>query len=469
MSTLRRLGLLAGLGALAGLALTGCGSSSSNGSSPASVTGAAAKVSCPNGQLRFGIEPYEDPAKLTPAYTVLANALQAKLGCPVKLQIVQNYSAEVLAMRNGQLELAEFGPLGYVFANQKAGAEAVASFADGTGKLTTYKAGLWVPASSPITSIAQLKGHTVALSSAGSTSGDALPRYAFKKAGLAAGDVKLEYAGGHPQSLLALTNGKVDAAEVNTQEQATATAAGKFDSSKYRKIWESDPVPNDPVTVAGSLSPDLKQAITQAMLQLSPSDVAQVGSFLDVNPPGPMVSVTKQTYQPLFDLASTLGLTEKDVCPDAPLGTGRFPGGCAGTGSAPRAPGPGVVRARATQELRRENRPGRHRSRRHRGATGGGARRQRLGENHPAALRHPPGDPGHRAGPCTRHTDRCRPARPAVQGPRARRPAQPHRDDLPADPPRPAAQRHRQRLRRRARPTALAPIAVAAAVPAAPA
>jgi phosphonate transport system substrate-binding protein len=49
------------------------------------------------------------------------------------------------------------------------------------------------------------------------------------------------------------------------------------------------------------------------MLQLSPADVAQVGSFLDVNPPGPMVSVTKQTYQPLFDLAATLGLTKKDV------------------------------------------------------------------------------------------------------------------------------------------------------------
>src|SRR5262245_49351805 len=91
---------------------------------------AARAVSCPGGAVRFGIEPYEDPAKLTPAYEVLAAALQRSLGCPVKLTVVEDYPAEVLAMRNKKLELAEFGPLGFVFASQRAHAEAVASFAD---------------------------------------------------------------------------------------------------------------------------------------------------------------------------------------------------------------------------------------------------------------------------------------------------------------------------------------------------
>ena len=314
MPAMQRLRVLALIGASACLALSACGSSTSSATGATSGgSAAAAAVTCPNGQIRFGIEPYEDPAKLTPAYTVLANALQTRLGCPVRLQIVESYAAEVLAMRNHQLEMAEFGPLGFVFASQLAGAEAVASFADANGQLTTYKAGIWVPFGSAITNVAGLKGHTLALSSAGSTSGDALPRLALKQAGLSQSDLKLEYAGGHPESLLALTNGKVDAAEVNTQEQATAVAAGSFDPSKYREIWVSDPIPNDPVTVAGTLDPALKAAIAKALLQLSPGDVAQVGAFLDVNPPGPMVAVTKDTYRPLFVLASTLGLTEKDV------------------------------------------------------------------------------------------------------------------------------------------------------------
>ena len=48
-------------------------------------------------------------------------------------------------------------------------------------------------------------------------------------------------------------------------------------------------------------------------MNLRPADVQQVGAFLDVDPPGPMVAVTKQTYQPVFDLARKLGLTEEDV------------------------------------------------------------------------------------------------------------------------------------------------------------
>ena len=284
------------LGVLAGLASAG-----------------SAKTVCPNGQVRFGVEPYEDPAKLTPAYKVLASALERSLGCPVKLQIVETYTAEVLAMRNGKLDVAQFGPLGFVFASQRAKAEAVASFGDSRGRLTTYRAAIWVPKDSPIRTVADLEGRSLALSEPGSTSGDALPRFALRKAGLRESDVQIDYAGGHAEALLALTNGKVDAAEINTQQQATATAEGTFDASKFRRIWASSPIPNDPITVRGTLPASFKRAVKRALTNLKPADVARVGAFLDVTPPGPLIPVTKKTYKPLFDLAATLGLTIKDA------------------------------------------------------------------------------------------------------------------------------------------------------------
>jgi len=274
---------------------------------------AVTRATCPGGSVRFGIEPYEDPAKLTPAYKVLAGALQKSLGCPVKLQIVEDYPAEVLAMRNKKLEIAEFGPLGFVFAYQRAHAQPLVSFADSKGHLTTYKAGIWVAADSPIRSIGDLKGHSLALSEPGSTSGDALPRYALKKAGIKQSDLKITYAGGHPESLLALVHGKVDAAEINTQQQATAAKEGSFDAKKFRRIWASGPIPNDPITIRGDLPAAFKTAVKNALLKLKAGDIAKVGAFLDVAPPGPLVSVTKATYQPLFDLAATLGLTIKDA------------------------------------------------------------------------------------------------------------------------------------------------------------
>lgn len=301
-------------------ALAACGSDddsgsqgSGSGSGAANAASSTAKAECPDGGLRFGVEPFEDPAKLTPAFETVAASLEETLDCEIEVQVTEDYSAEVLAMENGKLDMAVFGPLGYVFAFNRAKADAVASFADASGKLSTYNAGIWVPKDSPIQDVADLKGKGLALSDETSTSGGALPRKALIDAGLKDSDVKIDYTGGHPQAMLALTNGKIDAAEVNTQQIATATREGTWDGSKFRRIWASDPIPNDPITLRADMDPALKKAITEALLNLPKDVVAEVGQYLDVDPPGPLISVTKDTYQPLFDLAETLGLTEKDV------------------------------------------------------------------------------------------------------------------------------------------------------------
>ncbi|WP_104060610.1 phosphate/phosphite/phosphonate ABC transporter substrate-binding protein [Arthrobacter sp. 4R501] len=268
---------------------------------------------CAEGPIKFGIEPYEDPAKLEPAYRVLADAMAEKLGCEVEVQVVEDYSAEVLAMANNRLDIGQFGPMGYVFASTKAGAEPIASFGTADGELSTYTAGIWVPKDSAIQSINDLKGKDVALGGIGSTSGDVLPRYGLKKAGISESDLDISYAGGHPEALLALTNGTVDAAEINSQTFASATAAGTFKPEDFRQIWISDAIPNDPITIRGNADPALKEAVRDALVNLPAEAIAEVGAFLDVTPPGPLLAVTKETYQPLFDLAATMGLTEEDL------------------------------------------------------------------------------------------------------------------------------------------------------------
>lgn len=300
--------LLAGLllAATFTLTLTACGG-------PPGADRAAASPTCPDGRIRMGVEPFEDPQKLIPAARVLGDALQRRLNCPVEVQVTEDYSAEVLAMRNDELEIGIFGPLGFVFAEQQAGAEAVASFGTADGRLSSYTAGIWVPRDSDVTGVPQLRGRTLALGAVGSTSGDALPRQALRDAGLAEGDHRVDYAGGHPEALLALTNGKVDAAEINTQQLASATVSGIFDPARFRQVWTSAPIPNDPLTVRGNLEPEFKAAVTDALLDLDPQAVGEVGALLDVSPPGKLVPVTRDTYVPLFELARKLGLTEKDV------------------------------------------------------------------------------------------------------------------------------------------------------------
>ncbi|MFL4477548.1 phosphate/phosphite/phosphonate ABC transporter substrate-binding protein [Paeniglutamicibacter sp. ORCA_105] len=294
------------LAAVAALALAGC-------SSTEAPAAADAGSFCPSGELKFGIEPFEDPTKLEPAYKVLASALGKELNCKVEVQVVEDYAAEVLSMRNGKLDIGQFGPMGFVFASTKANAEPLVSFGTADGKLSSYTAGIWVPKDSAIKAIDDLRGKDLALGSVGSTSGDVLPRFGLKKAGIAEDELNMNYAGGHPEALLALTKGTVDAAQINSQTLASAIDSGNFDPTGFRQVWKSEAIPNDPITVSADADPAFKAAVKDALLNLAPADIEAVGKFLDVTPAGPLIEVTKETYNPLFDLAETMGLTEKDI------------------------------------------------------------------------------------------------------------------------------------------------------------
>ncbi len=286
--------VVAVLAAIAALAVTAL---------PASAAKNA--TTCPNnGTVRFGVEPYDSGAKFQGAYKALVSALSKNLGCKVQLFVADNYTAEIEAMRANKLEIGEFGPLGYIFARKLAKAVPVAVFGDKNHKPVTYTAALWVPDSSTIKTVADLKGHTIAFADPGSTSGNLLPRYALISAGLNPDkDVKIEFAGSHPASLLALINGKVDAGEINSQQQATATAAGQFDASKFRTIWRSAPIPNDPITVRGNLPAAFQKAVTNALLKLTPAQLKLVDTELGVDS-GPMVRASDSMYSQIRDVVA---------------------------------------------------------------------------------------------------------------------------------------------------------------------
>ena len=316
MRTIRTLGAASGVLALA-LSLAACG-----GTDDTDDTGAKGDTSpvssdvevCPDGSLTMGVEPYEDPATLVPAYQALVDGLGEELGCTIELKVSDTYVAEILAMQNGELDLGQFGPLGFVFANQQAGASALAAFADESGQASSYTGGIWVPRDSAIKTIDDLSGHTLALSESGSTSGDAVPRKALIDAGIEK-DVDAQYAGGHTEALQALVNGQVDAAEINSQTLAAAVAEGQFDESQFTQVWTSDPILNDPITAGPNMTPEVAAKVQEALLSLPPATVAKIGEYLDFTPPadGAMVKVDNDDYQPLFDLAETLGLTTDDL------------------------------------------------------------------------------------------------------------------------------------------------------------
>jgi phosphonate transport system substrate-binding protein len=290
----------AGASALALIAAGGAGTS---------AVGASSNV-CPGGKVVFSVEPYDAAPTFAKAYKALAKALGQKLHCPVRLYQVTDYPAEIYAMKYNKVDVAEFGPLGYIIAHNIANAQPVAVFATKARKPVTYTAGIWVPNGSPITGIATLRNHTLALSSPTSTSGNLYPMYAMHKAGLnpkqagAGGNVTIEYAGGHSQALQALVHGQVDAAEINSEQYATATAPGSssgFNPSSFHAIWTSAPIANDPITVRGNLSKAFKKALLKAFLSLTPAQLALVDAELGVDS-GPMIAASDSLYSQVRDL-----------------------------------------------------------------------------------------------------------------------------------------------------------------------
>jgi ABC-type phosphate/phosphonate transport system substrate-binding protein len=165
-------------------------------------------------------------------------------------------------MKNGRLDMGEFGPAGFVFASQQANAVPLASYAQSNGQLSTYTAGIWVK-----------KG-----------------------------------------------SGKVDAAEINSQTAASAMASHTFVPSQYTQIWKSAPIPNDPVCASASLSAAAQTAIKNALLGLPSSDFTTgsttLATELGFTPPPSgheMLAVTSTAYSQLFSLAKALNLTSSNL------------------------------------------------------------------------------------------------------------------------------------------------------------
>jgi phosphonate transport system substrate-binding protein len=275
---------------------------------------ASVAASCPDNPLNFAVEPYDSGTTLLKVYASLANDLQKKLGCPVHLEVTSNYVQEIEAMRGGKIDIGEFGPLGYVFARKIAGAQAVATFGTPQRKPTTYTAGIWVPKSSSITSVKDLRGKTLALSETTSTSGALVPVLALDQAGFkchqdsSCSGVDIKFTGGHPQDLLALTHGTVDAAEINSQEQAVATTAGQFKASDFREIYKSGPIPNDPITVRSNLPAAFKKRVASALQNLPTSQLVAVDKELGTGSVGPLIPAPIGLYDGIAKLAATEGL-----------------------------------------------------------------------------------------------------------------------------------------------------------------
>ena len=81
-------------------------------------------------------------------------------------------------------------------------------------------------------------------------------------------DYATVYLGAHDAVARAVETGKVQAGALSRPIYESLLKAGKLDGSKLRILAETRPIPNYPMAMQGKLSPQLKQRIRAAFLEI---------------------------------------------------------------------------------------------------------------------------------------------------------------------------------------------------------
>ena len=215
--------------------------------------------------LIFTYVPVEDPAVYETAWSDFVKHIEKVTGKKTRFFGLQNYAAQVEAMRSGRLHIAAYSTGSVVYAVNLAGAVPFAIMKDAKG-LSGYHVWLIAAAKNDkITTVADLKGKRVAHVSQTSNSGHQAPVYFFTKMGVVPGkDYQIAYSGKHDTSALGVINGDYDAAVVADTVMQRMAARNVLKESDYKVIWTSPTFPTAGFVYAHNLEPALVDKIREA-------------------------------------------------------------------------------------------------------------------------------------------------------------------------------------------------------------
>ena len=185
-----------------------------------------------------------------------------------------DYSSMIEAMRFGRIEVAYFGPFSYVLAKSKA--PNIEPFAVGVERGSpTYQSVLIATAGGPVKTLADVRGKPFGFGDQASTSGHLVPRAHLLKNHQLNGetDYRPVHLGTHDAVARAVQAGQVPAGALSKTILDNLIAKGMVDANKIVQLELSAPIPNYPIAMQGNLTPELKEAIRAAFLQMKDAEI----------------------------------------------------------------------------------------------------------------------------------------------------------------------------------------------------
>jgi phosphonate transport system substrate-binding protein len=277
---------------------------------PLAVSGSPAVAADPDGLaetgvVKVGIIPAEDARAVVRQSKEVMDQISKAMNMKTEIFVGSDYNATIEALRANKVDAALMGAFGYVLATTQAPVEAFAVTVTKASNSPDYHSIIIArKEEADLTSLDSLKGHTFAFVDPSSTSGSLMPKAAMMDNHIVPEKdlKKVIYSGGHDASIIAVAEGKVDAASVADRIYAGACEKKAIDCSKIKVIWTSPSIPNDPLFYRKALSASMKKKIADAFYGIHDLTFGEMGTVASFAP------TTDATYDVVRNIAKTLNL-----------------------------------------------------------------------------------------------------------------------------------------------------------------
>jgi phosphonate transport system substrate-binding protein len=251
--------------------------------------------------LKIGLGPQQPTQADTkrvwePVYKMVGE----QIGVDIDLTVANDWAGISVALASQQIDVAQMGPWGYVLAKQKGDAQAIAMLLI-QGR-NYYKA---IVVARPGLEIKRFpedgKGLAMQMLDVGSTSGWLVPTHFMRSRGIDPKTHFGKYAEGASAAAaqMATASGQVDLATGWDTHRNTMIRNGQLKDDANRVVWESEPLPNEPVVVRRGFDPETARRLGAALAAIPEAKAREML-------PWPYTGFVPTTHEPYVKL-ETMG------------------------------------------------------------------------------------------------------------------------------------------------------------------
>ncbi|MFQ6550581.1 phosphonate ABC transporter substrate-binding protein [Aestuariibius sp. 2305UL40-4] len=232
-------------------------------------------------EFRIGILGGENAQDRLNSYECLRVYTEEALGVPTRLFAPADYNGVIQGLLGGTLDMAWLGASAYaaIYLQDPEAVEPVLVKINLDGSYGYHSIG-FARRDAGVTSLEDMEGKVFGFGDPNSTSGYLIPSIEIPQEGE---DITMEpgayfgdvtFTGGHEQTIVAVSNGDIDAGVTwadgqgewedgyNSGALRKAVDAGLVDMNDLVEIWRSKPIPEGPIVLRTALPEDVKSTMT---------------------------------------------------------------------------------------------------------------------------------------------------------------------------------------------------------------